>query len=182
MKVLRKERFYPFAPEVVWLALTDPAALAEWLMPNNFAPALGAKFEFRTDATPVCGSGLTRCEVLEFDPPRRMTWSWCRDAAPGAPAHPPMRIAWTLTTENEGTRLRLEQTGLEGQGWIIGVLMSIGWGMMMRNNIPRVLRNISHRTGALAFDPGAIPLGKRYYRAKSVPAEFLHGDVESVKA
>ena len=28
---IRKERFYPHPPEVVWVALTDARALAEWL-------------------------------------------------------------------------------------------------------------------------------------------------------
>ena len=35
-RVIRKEIFLPHPPEDVWLALTDPQALAEWLMPNNF--------------------------------------------------------------------------------------------------------------------------------------------------
>jgi hypothetical protein len=91
-----------------------------------------------------------------------------------------MQVAWTLTPEKDGTRLRLEQTGLEAERWVIGVLMSIGWGMMMRYCIPRVLRNISSRTGSLVFDRGAIPLAKRYYRAKSVPAEYLHAGIGSV--
>ena len=32
---IRKERFYPHPPESVWVALTDPRALAEWFEPNE---------------------------------------------------------------------------------------------------------------------------------------------------
>lgn len=173
-RALRKERVYPVRPEVVWEALTNPAALAEWLMPNNFAPERGRKFEFRTDPHALCGSGLTRCEVLEIQPPRRMVWSWQRDASPGKPLPPPMTITWTLTPEGPGTRLTLEQTGLEHQGWLIGFLMNVGWGMMMRRSLTKVIARIDGPGPAVRFNPGAIPLKKRYYRCKTVPASYLH--------
>jgi hypothetical protein len=33
------EQIYPYPPSVVWQAVTDPAALGQWLMPVfNFAP------------------------------------------------------------------------------------------------------------------------------------------------
>jgi uncharacterized protein YndB with AHSA1/START domain len=172
-KVIRKERLYPVPPNVVWEALTNPAALAEWLMPNNFTARQGASFEFLTDPTPVCGSGVTRCEVVELDPCRRMVWTWRRDAGAKGGAPLPMTVAWTLSAEGTGTRLVLEQTGLESQNWLVGVLMSIGWGMMLRRSLPRVIANVS-RDGAARFTPGAIPLAKRYYRCKSVPMSHLH--------
>jgi uncharacterized protein YndB with AHSA1/START domain len=173
MRILRKERFYPVSPAVVWEALTNPAALMEWLMPNNFRAEVGACFEFMTDPTPVCGSGVTRCQVVELVPQTRMTWKWLRDAEAGRPAHPPMTVTWTLIPERAGTRLVLEQTGLEGQGWLIGVLMSIGWTMMLRRRLPMVLANISEHDGVRHFKPGAVPLKKRYYRCKTVPARYL---------
>jgi uncharacterized protein YndB with AHSA1/START domain len=35
-------------PEKVWRALTTPAVLAEWLMPNEIRPEVGARFSLRT--------------------------------------------------------------------------------------------------------------------------------------
>src|SRR5260370_5600951 len=51
-RTLRKEVFLPHPPEDVWLALTAPQALAEWLMPNNFEPVVGRKFRFHVDPMP----------------------------------------------------------------------------------------------------------------------------------
>lgn len=178
-KVLRKERFYHVEPAVVWEALTNPAALAEWLMPNNFEARVGAKFEFRTDPTPVCGSGITRCEVRELEPCRRMVWTWLRDASAGSNAMPPMTVTWTLLPVHSGTRLVLEQTGFEHQTLLVRFLMSIGWSMMLKRSLSKVIANIRTHAGAQQFQPDAIPLTKRYYRCKSVPANFLHRPVGS---
>ena len=46
------EAFYPFPPERVWKALTDSRALAGWLMPNDFQPRVGHRFQFRDDPRP----------------------------------------------------------------------------------------------------------------------------------
>lgn len=173
MKVLRKERYYDNPPEVVWVALTSPAALAEWLMPNNFRPELNATFELVTDPTPMCRSAKRYCRVLEFDPPRRMVWSWQHETEPGKRETPPMRITWTLRPEGAGTRLQLEQTGFEGNGWLLPLLMSIGWKMMLKHRIPLILANVRRAADGFAFTPGAIPLKKRFYRATTVPAAYF---------
>ena len=35
------ERELPHKPEKIWRALTTPALIADWLMPNDFAPEPG---------------------------------------------------------------------------------------------------------------------------------------------
>jgi uncharacterized protein YndB with AHSA1/START domain len=35
------EEFLASPPDKVWKALTDPAQLARWLMPNDFEPTVG---------------------------------------------------------------------------------------------------------------------------------------------
>lgn len=172
-KIVRKEVFYPHPPERVWVALTDPRALAEWLMPNTFRPVLGHEFEFRYDPMPGCGSGRTVCKVLEIEPPRRMVWSWTNcTPSERVPSKPAMRITWTLTPEHGGTRLVLEHAGLEHESWMIGMMMSFGWGTMIKRWIPRVLAHVS-TDGAHVFTPGAIPLEKRCYKCRTIPAEFV---------
>jgi uncharacterized protein YndB with AHSA1/START domain len=72
---LHFEVTYPHPPEKVWRALTDPQAIAQWLMENNFEARLGHKFQFRTKPAPGF-DGVVNCEVLEMDPPRRLAYSW----------------------------------------------------------------------------------------------------------
>lgn len=164
---LRKSAHYKHPPESVWTALTDPRALAEWLMPNTFVPRVGHRFRFQTDPNRFCRIIATECEVLELDPPRRMVWSWEDRPLPGGPVRPPMRIEWTLTPERGGTRLELVQTG--ERPWWINLAMSFGWSGMLKDKLTKVLGNV--RDGA--FTPGAVPLEKRFYKARTIPDDLV---------
>ena len=166
-KTIRKERFYPHPPADVWTALTDPHALAEWLEPNNHQPVVGHKFEFRCDPG-ACGAGVTECEVLEADPPRRLVWRWVHVNKDGTKCAP-MTITWTLVPKDNGTLLILEHTGAENVGWLIRNMMRIGWGFMMKKLIPKIIRRVE----AGKFTPGAIPLNKRYYTCKTIPEKYV---------
>ena len=168
---LRKEAFYPHPPEKVWVALTNRKALAEWLMPNNFEPVVGAKFRFQYDPFGPC-SGLNECEVLEVDEPRRLSYSWV-DVPRKAGKAPPgsMTVTWTLIPENGGTRLVLEHEGLETLGWFTRNAMKFGWGTMLKRLIPKVLGNVGSDG---SFTPGAIPLKKRCYGVKTVPDDMTY--------
>ena len=46
------EREFSHQPEKIWRALTQPHLIAEWLMKNDFAPAVGHRFNFREDYLP----------------------------------------------------------------------------------------------------------------------------------
>lgn len=168
-KSFTKSVFYPHPPERVWVALTDPRALAEWLMPNNFKPQLGP-FRFQTDPHPGCGNGITDCEVVEFDPPRRMVWLWTSMSMKGRPLGP-MRIEWELSPEPGGTRLTLRQSGLEALPWYMRPMMTFGWGTMLKRWIPKVLSNVD---SSGAFTPGAIPLAKRCYKVNTVGGDIVY--------
>ena len=62
---LHFEVTYPHPPERVWRALTDPAAMREWLMDNTFAEArVGHQFQFRTTPRPGF-NGIVYCEVTD---------------------------------------------------------------------------------------------------------------------
>ncbi|QDT43621.1 hypothetical protein Pan241w_37230 [Gimesia alba] len=166
---IRKERYYPHPPEDVWAAITDPHALAEWLEPNNHQPVVGHKFEFRCDPG-LCGSGITECEVLEADAPKRLVWSWAH--VPKEESHPrpaPMIITWTLTPQDEGTLLILEHTGAENVDWLTRNMMRIGWGYMLKKMVPRVLGHVESGV----FRCGAIPIEKRYYTCKTIPDKYV---------
>lgn len=165
-KVIEKSAFFPHPPEAVWVALTDRWALAEWLMPNDFEPRVGHRFQFRVDPMPGF-SGVTECEVLELDAPRRMVWSWVVVPKDGSKPRPPaMILTWRLTPEGKGTRLYLHQTGAEVLNWWWRLSMSHGWSRMLRTLLPKCVANV--RSGA--FVRGAIP--KRDYPIRTVPEHF----------
>ena len=100
---------YPHPVDRVWAARTSSEALAAWLMPNDFRPAVGRRFTFRTRPAPGF-DGIVRCEVLELDPPKRMVWSW-------AGGQIDTTVTFTLEeTAAAQTRLRLHQVGFHGLG------------------------------------------------------------------
>lgn len=166
---IRKERLYPDPPDDVWVAITDARALAECFEPNDHQPVVGHRFKFVVDGGKA-GCHAKECEVLDADPPRRLVWDWrLAPSKPGRAAPKPMRVCWTLSPESDGTtKLVLEHVDAQHIGWLQRTLMRIGWGVMMKKSIPRILANIHDG----AFTPGAIPLNKRYYSCKNVPVEY----------
>ncbi|HTU09849.1 MAG TPA: SRPBCC domain-containing protein [Allosphingosinicella sp.] len=169
MKSFRRVRTYKHSIEDVWAALTDPYALAEWLMPvTAFAPTVGSRFRFQYDPERLCPSGIADCEVIESDPPHRLAWSWQHRAVEGAKQAPPMRVEWTLTAVEGGTRLELVQS-YEDQPWSITFAMGVGWRFYLRMFLPKALKNIE---GGV-FERGAIPLKKRAYKATNLPPDVI---------
>lgn len=99
------ERQFPCAPEKIWRALTQSHLLAEWLMPNDFLPVVGHRFNLRGD-----WGGVLDCEVLAVEPNRSIAYTWNfkhDDAAYDLKSV----VTFTLTPRGEGTELRVEQVG-----------------------------------------------------------------------
>jgi uncharacterized protein YndB with AHSA1/START domain len=98
-------------PEQVWRALTEPALLAAWLMPNDIRPKVGHRFSFQ--AEPDAG-GTIACEVLDAEPNRLLRYSWRgseteRDAADRVLD---TTVTFVLTgTAWGGTHLRIIHSG-----------------------------------------------------------------------
>ena len=92
------EREMPHPPEKVWRALTQAPLLEEWLMKNDFKPAVGHRFRFTADWGSVDG------EVVAAEPNKTLSYTW---AAMGLESV----VTWTLTPTNAGTHLRMEQSG-----------------------------------------------------------------------
>ena len=92
------ERDIAYPPEKIWRALTQPHLIAEWLMNNDFQPALGHSFSLRADW------GSVDCQVQAIEPHKTLSYTW---AAMGLESI----VTWTLTPTGAGTRLRMEQSG-----------------------------------------------------------------------
>ena len=144
---LKFEAVYAHPIERVWQAITDPTAIAHWLMKNDFEPQLGHKFMFHS--TPQPGwDGKTYCEVIELDPPRRLAYTW-----KGGPIDTILRI--TLEPLAEGkTKLVLEHTGFTGmKALMVSFIMGSGWKGIVHKHIPAVLERMS--AGPLSGEPRA---------------------------
>lgn len=99
------ERTWPFPPERVWRALTQPHLIEEWLMKNDFAPVVGHRFSLRGD-----WGGVLDCEVLIVEPNRRLSYTW-NHSHPDAAYDLRSVVTFTLTPSSDGTHLRVEQAG-----------------------------------------------------------------------
>ncbi|HUI94992.1 MAG TPA: SRPBCC domain-containing protein, partial [Xanthobacteraceae bacterium] len=64
------EREIPHAPEKIWRALTQPHLIAEWLMKNDFKPAIDHRFKLTADW------GAVDCRVLAVEPNKTLSYTW----------------------------------------------------------------------------------------------------------
>lgn len=96
----------PHPAPKVWRALTDPALLAEWLLPV-FGLELepGAAFTFKR--APIAGwDGTVHCRFLEIEAARKLSYTWgVSDMAIDTV------VTFTLSPTDSGTRLSLVQSG-----------------------------------------------------------------------
>jgi uncharacterized protein YndB with AHSA1/START domain len=96
------------APEKVWRALTDPALLAEWLLPvDDLKLEPGAAFRFNAQPKPGW-DGTVNCRFLEIEKQRKLSYTWgVGDMAIDSV------VTFTLTPTASGTRLSLVHSGFK---------------------------------------------------------------------
>ena len=82
------EREIPHPPEKIWRALTEPHLIAEWLMKNDFEPAVGHGFNLRGDL------GGVDCKVLEIEPRKTLSYSWAANGLESV-------VTWTFRPTSE---------------------------------------------------------------------------------
>jgi uncharacterized protein YndB with AHSA1/START domain len=99
------EREIPHPPEKIWRAITQPHLIGEWLMKNDFKPAVGHRFNLRGD-----WGGVLDCEVLVVEPNRMLSYTW-NFAHDDAAFNLTSVVTFTLTPTSTGARLRMEQSG-----------------------------------------------------------------------
>ncbi|TPL07881.1 polyketide cyclase [Mesorhizobium sp. B2-4-14] len=99
------ERQISHPPEKLWRALTQPHLIEEWLMKNDFKPAVGHRFNISAD-----WGGVLDCEVLAVEPNKTLSYTW--NLAHHDPAFDLRSVVtFTLTPTPTGTHLRMEQSG-----------------------------------------------------------------------
>jgi uncharacterized protein YndB with AHSA1/START domain len=93
-------------PEKVWRALTDPALLAEWLLPVvdlDLRLEPGAAFTLKTQPYPGW-DGTVNCRFVEIEPQRKLSYAWTVPFLDTV-------VTFTLTPTVTGTRLSIVQSG-----------------------------------------------------------------------
>jgi uncharacterized protein YndB with AHSA1/START domain len=123
----------PHAPEKVWRALTDTKLIAQWLMPNDFQPNVGARFTFKTKPMGDW-DGVVHCEVLLAEPPRLLRYSWKggSDINSSYGSTLDSVVTWTLTPTPGGTHLKMEHAGFRSpQNDFAHEAMRPGWARVL---------------------------------------------------
>ena len=110
-------------PEKVWRALTDPALLAEWLLPViGLELEPGTAFTFKTQPYPGW-DGVVNCRMLEIEPQRKLSYAWTVPFLDTV-------VTFTLTPTATGTRLSLVQSGFKPDQKRESGGARYGWKMM----------------------------------------------------
>jgi uncharacterized protein YndB with AHSA1/START domain len=127
------EKVLPYPAEKIWHMLTASELIEKWLMPNDFAPVVGHRFNFRT--RPIGNfDGVVHCEVLACEPPLLLRYSWCggSDADPARGSRLDTEVTWTLTRVEGGTHVRMEHDGfmLPKDSFAFDA-MRPGWGRVL---------------------------------------------------
>ena len=127
------EKVLPYAADKIWRTLTTSDLLTKWLMPNDFQPSVGHRFNFRT--RPIGDwDGVVHCEVLDCDPPRLLRYSWKggADTNPEFGSKLDSVVTWTLTPVEGGTQVRMVHDGFVFPGNRYAFdMMSPGWGKIV---------------------------------------------------
>jgi uncharacterized protein YndB with AHSA1/START domain len=126
----------PHPPAKVWRALTESELVAKWIMANDLKPQVGHAFTFRFGSEPTpMWDGIVHSEILESDPPKRLSYTWKSGPAPLDTV-----VTWTLTpTPSGGTKLALEQSGFVPANKFAFDGASQGWQYMLGSRLPEVL-------------------------------------------
>ena len=112
-------------PEKVWRALTDPALLAQWLLPVvDLELEAGAAFTFKTQPYPGW-DGIVNCRILEIEARRKLSYAW----VVGDMALDTV-VTFRLTPTASGTRLSLVQSGFKPDQKQNFGGARYGWNMM----------------------------------------------------
>ena len=126
--VIEHEAVYPHSPERVWRALVDPAELAQWLMPTDFAPEVGREFVLETGSEEV---GTIHAEVLELDAPRLLRCRWSGGFGD-------TEVTFELFPEGAGTRLRVRHDGWSEPLPAEHAGFDDGWKQKLDEELPRL--------------------------------------------
>lgn len=138
---INNEWIYEQSPNEVWEYLTQAELIALWLMPNNFKPLLGHKFQFQTNPMPSLDlDGIMHCEVLAIVPFQKLTYSWKGGPGNGVITLDTV-VEWTIKPFGKGTKLTLKHSGFKETNLSIFNGMTDGWKVKIQKMIDIISDN-----------------------------------------
>ena len=127
LRAVAIEREFPYPPEKLWRALTQPHLIAEWLMKNDFSAVVGHRFNLRGE-----WGGVLDCEVLTVEPNKTLSYTW-DFAHDDAAFNLKSIVTFTLTPTRTGTHLRMEQAGFRPEQKQASGGAKLGWQKFFMN-------------------------------------------------
>jgi uncharacterized protein YndB with AHSA1/START domain len=103
--------------EVVWRVLTEPEHLQGWFSDKadlDLRPGGAGRVTF--DNRPEGRLVDVSVQVESVEPPRRFAFRWDHPAGAEAGPSNSLHVEFTLSSEGEGTRLKLVEAGFEQSG------------------------------------------------------------------
>jgi uncharacterized protein YndB with AHSA1/START domain len=128
--------FYPHPPERVWAALTEPQALSSWLLPTDFRPVVGERFQFEDPGRGARVEG----RVLEAEFAKLLRFSW-DDGEAGSLSV----VTWTLEPKEGGTRVRLEHAAAVYAKPYVLIEANMNWHMALYASLPVLLQLLKYK-------------------------------------
>ena len=112
------------SPEEVWDAITKPEQTKQYFYSSSYE----SSWEPGSSYVSTSGDGrkLVDGELLEVDPPRRLSMTWRSLWDEATAGEPPSRVTWELEPSGDGTKVTLVHDQLEAspktaagvsQGW-----------------------------------------------------------------
>jgi uncharacterized protein YndB with AHSA1/START domain len=112
------------SPEKVWIALTTPELLSQWLLPViGLTLETGTSFTFKTQPYPGW-DGTVNCRVLELDVNKKLSYAWVVGEMLDTV------VTFTLSPTATGTRLSLLHSGFRADQKQNFGGARYGWNMM----------------------------------------------------
>ena len=154
MTDIRIVRDYPYPPELVWRAVTDPALIPRWTAtgrggrPAGFSATVGTRFRFVGRSLPGW-DGVVYCEVVAARAPELLRYTWAESES-GAPTY----VTYRLEATADGTRFSYDHTGFTGLGGLLLARLVLGpvRRKMLDVGLPPVLASLSVLAGESAAD------------------------------
>ena len=137
-------RDYPYRPDIVWRAVTDPQLIPRWTAtggggrPEGFSTQVGTRFRFVARPTPGW-NGIVNCLVLEVQEPTLLRYSWQGDEGGQI-----TEVTYRLQSHNGGTRFTYDHAGFAGiGGFFMAQLLGRVRRKMLTAGLPAVLADLA---------------------------------------
>jgi uncharacterized protein YndB with AHSA1/START domain len=137
-------RDYPYRPDAVWQAVTDPELIPRWTStgaggrPEGFGTQIGTRFRFV--AAPKPGwNGIVNCVVLEVQESTLLRYSWQGDDGGQI-----TEVTYRLQPHDGGTRFTYDHSGFTGVGgFFMAQLLGSARRKMLTVGLPAALADLA---------------------------------------